>query len=150
MSALILALLEDEVNANQVTKCLEAYGHEVFVVDTFAVAINYLDTHKIDLILSDVHLENGGNVFDFLRRVKKDTKTNHIQFVLYSLGPTPLAKYLSDGVRTSARYLGAVKYIEMKTFDAVDFSGQINDLLPRKDKPVEPVVESEQASKIGE
>lgn len=49
-----------------------------------------------------------------------------------------MAKYLSEGVRISARVLGAAKYIEMASFDVADFKDQINSVLP----------EDKQASKI--
>jgi CheY-like chemotaxis protein len=130
MAALILALLEDHDSANQVKACLEDSGHSVFVVNSFQKALALLSAKKIDLIVSDVHLENGGSVFDFLRAVKKGQWTCEIPFVLFSLKPTPLAKYLADGIRTTARHLGAIKYIEMETFDAAQFQEQINVLLP--------------------
>src|SRR5579883_2628439 len=111
MAALILALLEEHDNSKQVKACLESCGHEVFVVDTFVKAKALLKTQNIDVIISDVHLENGGSVFDFLRWVKKLERTADIPFVLFSAKPSPMAKYLADGVRTSARMLGAAKYI---------------------------------------
>jgi len=132
MAAMILALLEEQVNAKQVKDCLEDCGHEVFVVDTFVRAKELLSAQEIDLIVSDVHLENGGNVFDFLRFVKKNERTSKIPFVLFSAQPTPVAKYLADGVRISSRILGAVEYIQMEIFDAVKFKEQINVLLPPK------------------
>jgi CheY-like chemotaxis protein len=129
VAALVLALLEVRENANQVKACLEKFGHTVIVVSTFLKALDLLRSKNVDLILSDVHLENGGTVFDFLRHVKRGKNTYHIPFVLFSSKPTPLAKYLADGVRTAARHLGAVKYIEMETFDADKFAEQINHLL---------------------
>jgi CheY-like chemotaxis protein len=137
MATFILALLEDHENATEVKACLVECGHEVFVVDTFKKALEILCSRKIDLILSDVHLENGGNVFDFLRRVKKGQHTSEIPFILFSLKPTPLAKHLADGVRTSARYLGAVKYIEMETFNPAEFKEHINSLLSPEKQPAD-------------
>lgn len=137
MAALILALLEAQNDTDQVKACLEDCGHEVFVVDAFAKAVVLLSAQKIDLIISDVHLENGGNVFDFLRLVKKGQWTCNIPFVLFSSQPTPMAKYLADGVRTAARSLGAVKYIEMESFDAAQFQSVINGLLSQDNKPGE-------------
>ncbi len=57
MAALILALLEEHTNARQVKACLEECGHEVFVVDTYVKALALLRDQKVDLIISDVHLE---------------------------------------------------------------------------------------------
>ncbi len=137
MGALILALLEDDVNAKQVKACLEGCGHEVFVVNSFVKAKALLRSKSIDLIISDVHLENGGNVFDFLRWAKKTESISEIPFVLLSTQPSPAAKYLAHGVRTTARMLGAVKYIEMETFDAAGFQEQIKELLPQDEQSVD-------------
>jgi CheY-like chemotaxis protein len=137
MAALILALLEEQDNGVQVRTCLEACGHEVIVVDSFTKALAVLNSEKIDLIISDVHLANGGTVFDFLRKVKKGQWTCKIPFVLFSFRPTPAAKYLADGIRTTSRHLGAIKYIEMETFDATQFQEQTNDLLWTKEYSVE-------------
>ncbi|MBK9202723.1 MAG: hypothetical protein IPL73_09860 [Candidatus Obscuribacter sp.] len=65
MSALAIALLENKKNAKQVTACLAQCGHETIVVDSFAKAKDLLLTQPCGLIISDVHLENGGSVFDF-------------------------------------------------------------------------------------
>ncbi len=129
MAALILALLEKQDRSPQLTDCLEECGHRVFVVDTFVKAKNVLRHQKVDLIVSDVHLENGGSVFDFLRWVKKSEPTCEIPFVLFCAKPSSRAKYLADGVRTSARMLGAAKYIQMDNFDPVAFQAHISDLL---------------------
>jgi CheY-like chemotaxis protein len=137
MAALILALLEEHDNSKQVKDCLEFCGHEVFVVDTFVKAKALLKTQNIDLIISDVHLENGGSVFDFLRWVKNLKRTADIPFILFSAKPSPMAKHLSDGVRVSARLLGAAKYIEMDAFDATLFQQHINGLLPPGKQTVE-------------
>jgi CheY-like chemotaxis protein len=150
MAALILALLESDTNANQVKACLEDCGHEVAVVNTFSDAIAVLSSEKIDLIISDVHLENGGSVFDFLRRVKKGQWTCEIPFVLFSSQPTPMAKSLADGVRMTARHLGAIKYLEMEVFDAAQFAEQINSLIPAARQSGGAGKETELAKKVGE
>ncbi|CAN5489102.1 hypothetical protein BH10CYA1_BH10CYA1_23970 [soil metagenome] len=150
MSALILALLEDHENASLVKGCLEECGHEVFVVDTFTKAIELLRTQKIDLILSDVHLYNGGTVFDFLRLVKKGARTSEIPFVLFSAKPTPVAKYLADGLRSTARHLGAVKYIEMEIFNPAEFKEHINSLLSPEKQPADRYKDLKLENKVGE
>jgi CheY-like chemotaxis protein len=127
----ILALLEEDKNSRQVVESLTRSGHNVVLVQTFPKAIDVFEQqHKIDLVISDVHLENGGNVFDFLRWMKRNPATSAIPFVLFSSHPTEAAKYLEDGVRVSARMLGAAKYITMGTFDSHEFRKQIDSLLP--------------------
>ncbi len=137
MHALILALHEEDQNAQQVTQTLKLSGHGVIESKNFTHAITVLNSQHVDLIISDVHLENGGNVFDFLRWVKKNPSTKDTPFVLFSSKPTPKAKYFEDGLRTTARMLGAALYITMEIFDSDEFRKQIDSLLPEGDKATE-------------
>lgn len=130
MAALIIALMEHPAQHSQVKACLEQAGHEVVFVQSFARAKAVLKEHAFDLIISDVHLENGGSVFDFLKWVKSKPKLQTVPFVLFSLEPTKIAKYLADGVQTAARTFGASKYITMDEFDSAVFVREIAELLP--------------------
>jgi CheY-like chemotaxis protein len=130
MRSHILALNENDDMSRAVVHSLGKSGHDVILAGTFGDAIVILNSpRKIDLVISDVHLENGGNVFDFLRWVKDHSPNIAIPFVLLSCKPSPLAKHLEDALRTSARLLGASKYISMNTFDSDDFCEQIDSLL---------------------
>jgi CheY-like chemotaxis protein len=137
MNALILALHEEDQNAQQVTRSLKLSGHKVIESRNFTHAISLLNSQHVDLIISDVHLENGGSVFDFLRWVKKNPSTKETPFVLFSSEPTPRAKHFEDGLRTSARMLGAAMYITMEIFNSDEFRRQIDSLLPEGDKAAE-------------
>ncbi len=130
MVALIVALMEHPEQHRLVKGCLEGAGHKVMVADSFVGAKTALQENSFDLIISDVHLENGGSVFDFLKWVKSNPKLKPIPFVLFSLEPTKLAKYLADGVQTAARTFGAAKYISMDKFDAEILIREITELLP--------------------
>jgi len=130
MAARILALLESGENSDQVAASLNRSGHHVTVSKTFTNAIRMLQHQHFDLVISDVHLENGGNVFDFLRWVRRNASTRQTPFVMFSCQPTTLAKYVEDGVRTAARMLGSSKFITMHTFDSNEFRKQIESLLP--------------------
>lgn len=129
MCAQILALLERQEKSHQVYSALLQDGHQVTLITSFDKAIAILHKLSFDMIISDVHLENGGSVFDFLRWVTSHPGTNKTPFVLFSTKPTPVGKYLEDGVRTSARMLGAKQYIGMDRFDANKFRKQIALLL---------------------
>jgi CheY-like chemotaxis protein len=129
LCAQILALLELDENSHQVIKSLEVAGHSVVAAKTFREAIQIIEKKDFALIISDVHLENGGTVFDFLKWVRNNAKTLDTQFVLFSCQPTPLAKYVEDGVKTTARLLGATKYITMESFDSGEFSAHIQNVL---------------------
>lgn len=137
MVALIIALLEHDNHAQQIRKSLQDAGHDVAIVDCFSKAKLILEGRCIDataaatcdLIISEVHLENGGSIFDFLKWVKAHPRLCAVPFVLLSLEPTDLAKYLSDGVQIAARLLGASKYISMIEFDAAVLHEELSELL---------------------
>ena len=119
------------------TACREKRGKPVERAKTFNQAITFLKSRRVDLIISDVHLENGGSVFDFLKWVRGNASTKDVPFVMLSCQPTAVAKYLDDAVKTTARLLGAAKYITMDTFDSEHFRKQIDPLLPGENPTIE-------------
>lgn len=131
MKAQILVLVEHTEPMIQIAESLEKFGHKVLQAHNFADAMDILKQREVDLIIGDVHLQNGGSIFDFMRWVRGDPHMQGIPFVCYSSEPVEVAKYLSDGVRTAARALGAARYITMEKFDAVAFRNEIEWLLPR-------------------
>ena len=132
MAAKVLVTMEHEKERNQIAVCLERVGHEVTKVDTFHNAMEILRSKDFDLIVSDVHLQNGGSVFDFLRWVKGDPHMHATPFVCFSAEPPEVGKYLADGVRTAARSLGAARYISMESFDEKLFLHEIEWLIPEE------------------
>jgi CheY-like chemotaxis protein len=134
--ALILALHEEETHSTRVVESLKLSGHNVLLSKNFSDAIKLLQSQHVDLIISDVHLENGGDVFDFLRWVKQNPSTKDTPFVLFSSEPTARAKYFEDGLRTTARVLGASLYLSMDIFDSEEFRKQIESLLPVQEQPI--------------
>jgi CheY-like chemotaxis protein len=130
MAATILVLLEHPDPLKLVSESLEQFGHKVIRVNNFAEAMQFLGEVDVDLIIGDVHLQNGGSIFDFMRWVKGDPHTHAIPFVCYSSEPVEVPQYLSDGVRTGARALGAARFITMEKFDAPLFRQEIEWLLP--------------------
>ncbi len=130
MTAKILLTMEHEVQRKELGDCLERVGHNVTRVNTFHEAMEVLRGVDFDLIVSDVHLQNGGSVFDFLRWVKGDPHMRMTPFVCFSAEPPEVGKYLSDGVRTAARSLGAARYVSMPEFDGPNFLREIEWLIP--------------------
>lgn len=128
--ALILALHEEDEHSVRVADSLRKSGHAVIMSKDFPHAISVLKEKNVDMIISDVHLQNGGNVFDFLRWAKKNPTTMNTPFVLFSAEATGVAKFIDDGLRTSARLLGAAMYITMEQFDADEFRKKIDSLIP--------------------
>ncbi len=131
MSAKIIVTMEHEKQRTLIGDCLECVGHIVTKVDSFHNAMDLLRKSEFDLIVSDVHLQNGGSVFDFLRWVKGDPHMCSTPFVCFSAEPVEVGKYLADGVRTAARSLGAARYIAMEKFDGALFLQEIEWLLPQ-------------------
>lgn len=121
----ILALLEHREEVEQVKDCLHRACYDLTLVNSFTEAMKALQNGEFDLIISDVHLENGASVFEFLRWVKTRKRFAKIPFVLFSLEPSEMAKYLADGVSTAARYLGAACYIDMEVFDPIRLCKEI-------------------------
>lgn len=124
--------MEHEEQRILIGNCLEKVGHEVTKVDTFHNAMEILRVRDFDLIMSDVHLQNGGSVFDFLRWVKGDPHMRNTPFVCFSADPPEVGKYLADGVRTAARALGAARYISMDHFDGTALLHEIEWLIPEE------------------
>jgi CheY-like chemotaxis protein len=127
----ILALFEHPEAMELIADSLEKFGHVVFKAYKFQDAMDILRQRDVDLIIGDVHLQNGGSIFDFLRWVKGDPHMQAVPFVCLSTEPVEVPKYLSDGVRTAARALGAVRYITMEKFDNAGFRAEIEWLLPQ-------------------
>ncbi len=136
MGTQILVLAEGPESAQQVVDSLSKSGHTVVVASNFTEAINILQRQHFSLIISDVHLVNGGSVFEFLRWVKKHPTLNSTLFALFSLQPTPMAKYLEDGIKTASRVLGASIYITMECFDSEKFREQVDSLLDHRTSQV--------------
>jgi CheY-like chemotaxis protein len=132
MTATILVTMEHEDQRQLLSKCLSKVGHKVTTVDTFHHAMEILRGQDFDLIISDVHLQNGGSVFDFLRWVKGDPHMRSTPFVCFSAEPPEIGKYLADGVRTAARSLGASRYISMEHFNGPELLHEIEWLIPEK------------------
>lgn len=132
MAANVLVTMEHEKERDQIGACLERVGHGVVKVDTFHNAMEIMRNTDFDLIVSDVHLQNGGSVFDFLRWVKGDPHMQATPFVCFSAEPPEVGKYLADGVRTAARSLGAARYISMVKFDEKLFLHEIEWLIPEE------------------
>lgn len=130
MEAQILVTMEHPEPRTLISNSLEHFGHCVVTTDTFHNAMEILRSKDFDLIISDVHLQNGGSVFDFLRWVKGDPHMRAVPFVCFSAEPPEVGKYLADGVRTAARALGAARYISMEHFDENAFRREIEWLLP--------------------
>lgn len=135
MCAEIIALIENRKEWAQLIESLSQSGHSVHALDNYASAVAVLkEKEQVDMIISDVHLQNGGDVFDFLRWVRKDPRRAKTPFVMLSMEPTFMAQYLEDGIRMSSRLLGATLYIKQQKFDSKELLKEIELILPSEVK----------------
>lgn len=132
MTAKILIIMEHDEQRKELGGCLQDVGHVVTTVNTFHNAMEILQGTDFDLIVCDVHLQNDGSVFDFLRWVKGDPHMVATPFVCFSAEPPEIGKYLCDGVRTAARALGAARYLSMHHFNGPTFLQEVEWLLPQQ------------------
>ncbi len=138
MCAEIIALIENRKEWAQLIESLSQSGHHVHALDNYASAIAVLkEQDRVDMIISDVHLQNGGDVFDFLRWVRKDPCRATTPFVMLSMEPTFMAQYLEDGIRMSSRLLGATLYIKQQKFDSEELLKEIELILPSEVRKVD-------------
>lgn len=131
MSSKVLVLFESEVGSRPVVECLSLAGYFVIVSRNYSEAMAIVKSQPVDLIISDVHLENGGSVFDFLSWIRHNQLTKNTPFVLFSLEPTAMAKVVEHGVKIAARALKASKFISMEIFDGEELCQQIVSILSR-------------------
>ncbi|CAN5489097.1 hypothetical protein BH10CYA1_BH10CYA1_23960 [soil metagenome] len=125
----LIALLEDEKHEQRIKTCLLSAGHQVIVAHGLVKAKALVLDHACDLILSNVVLENGGSVFDFLRWLKSDPVLRATPFVLLNIQPIDPAKFHTDGLRVTSRHLGAAKYISMEKLDPVRLNAELSKFL---------------------
>lgn len=131
MRARVLVLLKPGSDSQDVVSCLTQSGYDTLPVCSFKDAVEFLKDTHVDLIIIDVQVDSDGNVFDFMRWVKKNPVTIETPFVIFSPPIKTMAKYIQDGIRTSARMLGAAMFITMDNeFDGEQFRQQIYSLLP--------------------
>jgi CheY-like chemotaxis protein len=131
MPARILLAMDHQTEVQLVGDCLEQVGHEVTNVNSYHNAMEALRETDFDMIISDVHLQNSGSVFDFLRWVKGDPHMRSTLFVCFSHAPAEIGKYLADG-RTAARSLGADRFLSMEHFDGRLLLSEVDWLLPEE------------------
>jgi len=88
--------LEDDKNLRLHTKdVLEDFVNNIYTVGTSSEALNVLINNKVDVIISDILLENENGI-DFLRYIKEDKKINIPAILTTAHTDT---KYLLDAIK---------------------------------------------------
>lgn len=99
-------------------------------VRTIEEAIPLLEHRYFDLIISAVHLEYDGSVFDFLKFAKGNPRSSSVPFVFYCCQSSTFARSVRDGLQIAARALGADKYITMEHYDRDKLRDEFKEYLP--------------------
>ena len=131
MTTRILVLQEKPENMANIKAALA--DCELAHVRTIEQAIPTLAKQRFDLIISAVHLEYDGSVFDFLRLAKGSPATKHIPFIFYCSQSSKFARSVRDGLQIAARALGADKYITMETYELKQLRKELLEYLPEID-----------------
>ena len=105
----LLYLEDDDSLLKQTSDILNDFAKNVFAVKTSQEAMQVLENEKVDVIISDILLENENGI-DFLRELRKDENIN-IPTVLTTAHTD--TKYLLDAIKLKAEnYI--VKPINLK------------------------------------
>lgn len=127
MVAHILLLQEKPQNIINVKQALPECQFDC--VSSIEEAIELVRQKDYDLIISAVHLEHDGSVFDFLKGVKGDPNTSTIPFVFYCSQTSTFARSVRDGLQIAAKALGAEKYITMEKFEVHELRYELLEYL---------------------
>lgn len=124
----ILVVQDVGQNTVDIKSSLEADGHQILIAKNVEGAKMLLEAASFDLVICGAH-QNNGTVFDLLKFVKSNQDRRTMPFVLFCFNPTDLAKSVDESMRTTARILGADKYLRQDVFNAELFRTEIESLL---------------------
>jgi len=120
-----ILLVEDEKNIILgVRTCLDAVGYQVHVVEDGEQALEYIRTHKPDLVLLDLMLPKVDG-FEILNIIKQDESTKNIPVIV-------LTAKVSQEDQKRAKDLGADCYMT-KPFRPQELWDKIKIFLPEAD-----------------
>jgi CheY-like chemotaxis protein len=132
----ILVVQDVEQDKLDIKSSLEAGGHQILITKNVEGAKMLLQAASFDLVICGAH-QNNGTVFDLLKFVKNDQNRRTIPFLLFCFNPTDLARSIEDSVRTTAKLLGADKYITQDIFNAEMFRTEIESSMLGTHQPVQ-------------
>lgn len=116
MRAKILILQEEPSPFLALQKSLER-DHKLFMTSTVEKAMAILNSERIDLIVSRVHLANG-SMFVFLKRVQDDPRFRNIPFVCFCGTLSQYSLLLDPTIAQAVLITGAAKYISLQEYCA--------------------------------
>ena len=129
--ARVLVLQEKVDNIHNIEAALPdcEIVHTVMIEQAIPKLLN--PKEQFDLIISAVHLENDGSVFDLLKVAKGNPATSKVPFIFYCSRSSKFARSVRDGLQIAARALGADKYITMEIFDVYKLREEFVEFVPK-------------------
>jgi len=128
-----ILLVDDDKDIRTLgTSLLNQAGHESFSADGAVAALEFLQTHSIDLLITDANMPQHSG-FDLIRTVKKEPRFNHMTLVMLTG-----RRERKDIERAVA--LGAHDYI-VKPLDPMLFLQKLQTLLDRRPPSERPQVD---------
>lgn len=94
----------------------ELHGFDVVTVRSNSAVLRELRARSFDLIICGVFLGDE-SAFDLLQAIKSMEGHSSTPFVCFRALRTELARTVNDGLRTTARLLGAAAYIDIEDVD---------------------------------
>jgi CheY-like chemotaxis protein len=123
-------ILDDIEHVNQLKAACKNAGHSVVPAHTVKEAMSFLDgTNHADVIICAAYLEDE-NIFEFLKRLRKNPAHKATMFMILALAPGPLGVKMNAQVEIAGRHLGSDAFISMPVFDPVQLIAAIKTLLP--------------------
>jgi CheY-like chemotaxis protein len=112
---------------------IEPHGFAVIATGNVEEALRVLHSQDLDMIVVAIHLQEG-NVFDFIRIVRMDAnvRINSLPIICLNLNPELHAPHLNESLKTSAKSLGANRFITMEPYDPSVLWTEIEKFLPRE------------------
>lgn len=121
-----LLVIEDEQQMSWAYQVKLGRHFDITIVGNVDSAFEKLQTKTFDLILLDIMLPGGVNGFDFLKKVKGNSKTKDI--------PVMVVTNLDEDVKQTAIDLGAVDFVVKVSSSLEDLDKKITDFFEKGTK----------------
>ena len=131
MTGHILSLEEDPKRVAEFELAIESPGHHLVNFESFFAALSYMNQHRVDMVLCDVHLEHASG-FEFLKEIRNHPLGKNIPFLFYCIEPSDLTKSLVKSILVAADRLGATDVIVMERFKAGELCHEVEKYLPER------------------
>lgn len=112
-----ILILQDAPAPLQALRKSLGLHHDLIFAASSSEAMNVLQSRRVDLIISRVHLEQN-SVFEFIKMVKENTQLSNIPFICFCGRRTEVAKTLDHVLAKAAETMGVDRYLVLDHFCA--------------------------------